>query len=283
MDRIEQLMKAAKPQVERPAAAPGSDAIHSLVHSTDPHVVPLALHAQPLHAQPLHAPTRHARARHAPARRTAARAAAATVLVAAAVVGAVVVGGNLVSQPLPGPAQSGLPTPAVSAGTPPSTTTAPPASAPASAPASPPPAVPPTAPATTAALATGGVACIPANIDQLRIIDQLRSIEPIPPAQQAYYTVLGCADGWLAYSISDEGVKALQLDGGNAWFRIARLQNGRFLWDGRQEWAVVFNWEFQAMNNQGLTARQAMDQEFARKGIPVGLRPQLVGDGPAAG
>ena len=45
----------------------------------------------------------------------------------------------------------------------------------------------------------------------------------------------------------------------------------------------VFNWEFQATNNQGLTPQQAMDKEFAEKGIPVELRPQLVGDGPAAG
>lgn len=89
------------------------------------------------------------------------------------------------------------------------------------------------------------------------------------------------APSHLAYSISDDGVRALQLDGGNAWFRIAKLQNGRFLWDVRQEWASVFNWEFQATNNQGLTPQQVMDKEFAEKGIPVELRPQLVGEGPS--
>ena len=52
---------------------------------------------------------------------------------------------------------------------------------------------------------------------------------------------------------------------------------------GGQEWSSVYNWEFQATNNQGLTPQQAMDKEFAQKGIPVELRPQLVGDGPAAG
>ena len=67
------------------------------------------------------------------------------------------------------------------------------------------------------------------------------------------------------------------------------MQNGRFLCDFRQEWASVFNWKFQALNNdvsqngQQLTPQQAMDKEFADKGIPVELRPQLVGDGPAAG
>ena len=109
-------------------------------------------------------------------------------------------------------------------------------------------------------------------------------IIPIAPAEQGYYTVLGCAGGWLTpYSISGDGIRALQLDGGNAWFKIAKLQNGRFLCDVRQEWSSVYNWEFQATNNQGLTPQQAMDKEFADKGIPVELRPQLVGDGPAAG
>ena len=251
MDRIEQLMKDAKPRVGAPGSAPGSHAARSIVYSTDPNVVRLTGRT--------------------PARRTAVRTAVATALAAAAVVGAVILGGNLMPQPAPGPAQNGSPTPADLAS---------------STPASPSPsAAAPTATPTqsgAAALSTGGVACTPANIDQQRN-DQQRAITPIPPAEQGFYTVLGCADGWLAYSISDDGVRALQLDGGNAWFRIAKLQNGRFLWDVRQEWASVFNWEFQATNNQGLTPQQAMDKEFADKGIPVELRPRLVGDGPAAG
>lgn len=127
-----------------------------------------------------------------------------------------------------------------------------------------------------------------ANVDQQRN-DQERAIKAIPATDQAYYTVLGCADGWLTYSISNEGVRALQLDGGNAWYQIAKLQIGRFLCDFRQEWDSVFNWKFQALNNdvvqdgRRLTPRQAMDKEFADKGIPVELRPQLVGDGPGAG
>lgn len=251
MDRIEQLMKEAKPRVGAPGLAPGTRDARSIVYSTDPNVVRLTGRT--------------------PARRTAVRTAAATVLAAAAVVGAVILGGNLMPQPAPGPAQTGSPTPADTAS---------------AAPASPSPSAAASTPsptqAGTAALSTGGVACTLANIDQQRN-DQQRAITPISPAEQGYYTVLGCADGWLAYSISDDGVRALQLDGGNAWFRIAKLQNGRFLWDVRQEWASVFNWEFQATNNQGLTPQQAMDKEFADKGIPVELRPRLVGDGPAAG
>lgn len=251
MDRIEQLMKDAKPRVGAPGSAPERDSARSMVYSTDPNVVRLAGRT--------------------PARRNVVRTVAATVLAAAAVVSAVVVGGNLMLQPAPGPAQTGNPPPAVSAS---------------STPASPSPsAVAPTASPTQAsagALSTGGVACTLDNIDQQRS-DQVRAIIPIAPAEQRYYTVLGCAGGWLAYSISDDGIRALQLDGGNAWFKIAKLQNGRFLCDVRQPWSSVLNWDFQAMNNQGLTAQQAMDKQFAQNGIPVELRPQLVGDGPAAG
>jgi hypothetical protein len=264
MDRIEQLMKDAKPRVDVQASTQGSHSARSIAYSTDPNVVRL---------------TGRAPVRGMPARRTAVRTAAGTMLAAAAVVGAVILGGNLMPQPAPGPAQSGSPAPADTASSAPAETGSP-------TPASPSPSAaastePPTQPG-AAALSTGGVACTLANIDQQRN-DRQRAITPIPPAEQGYYTVLGCADGWLAYSISDDGIRALQLDGGNAWFKIAKLQNGRFLCDVRQEWASVFNWEFQATNNQGLTPQQAMDKEFAAKGIPVELRPQLVGDGPAAG
>ena len=252
MDRIEQLMRDAKPRVGAPGAVPGSQQARSIVYSDDPNVVSLAGRT----------PARRSGAR------TGVRTAAATVLAAAAVVAAVVVGGSLMPQPAPGPAQTGTPAPAVSATSSPNSPT--------------PSAAVPTPTPTQAALSTGGVACTLDNVDQQRS-DQVRAIIPIAPAEQGYYTVLGCAGGWLAYSISDDGIRALQLDGGNAWFKIAKLQNGRFLCDVRQPWSNVLNWEFQATNNEGLTPQQAMDKQFAQKGIPVELRPQLVGDGPAAG
>lgn len=251
MDRIERLMKDAKPRVQAPSVRPGAASPTSLVFSGHPDVL--------------------RRTPHTPARRTPLRAAGAVVLAAAVVVGAVIVGGNLLPEPAPGPAQSAVPT---------ATDTASPSpSIPASATAAP---TTSSAGAAAGVLSTGGVECTPANIDQ-QWNDQVRAIRPIPANEQAYYTVLGCADGWLAYSISDEGARALQLDGGNAWYQIARLQNGRFLADFQQEWSSVFNWKSQAMNNQGLTPQQAMDKQFAANGIPVDLRVQLVGEGPAAG
>ncbi|QOT18572.1 hypothetical protein [Paenarthrobacter sp. YJN-5] len=127
--------------------------------------------------------------------------------------------------------------------------------------------------------------CIPANIDIQRD-DTVRAIEPIPAGERHYYTVLGCAEGWLAYSISDAGVKAIGLDGGNAWYNIATLQsNGRYLTDFGQPWTSIYNWEFlgyDVQNGKYTTVQEGMDHEFATAGIPVRLRTQLVGPGPAA-
>lgn len=137
-----------------------------------------------------------------------------------------------------------------------------------------------------AVLTTNGVECTVANIDQMRN-DRKQLREPIPAGDQKYYSVLGCAEGWLAYAISDDGVSNLQLDGGNAWYLIAKLQDGRFFTDFTQVWSSVFTWKFHALNNdvsqngQQVTPQEAMDKEFADKGIPVELRQRLVGDGPA--
>ncbi|WP_457949442.1 hypothetical protein ACTAQI_02935 [Pseudarthrobacter sp. alpha12b] len=258
MDRIEQLMKAAKPRTGASDRVPGNDAVRSIILPADPDVL---------------YPAGGTSGGRPPVRRTAVRTAAATVLAAAAVAGAVVVGGTIMPQPVPGPARTGT-APATTAG--PSATPSPPSSAGLPVAAS-------TAPAGNGAATpeTGGVACTMANVD-LQRSDQQRAILPIPAAEQKYYTVLGCAEGWLAFSISDEGARAQQLDGGNAWYQLAKLQDGRFLCDFRQIYSSVFNWEFQAMNNQGLTPQQAMDKEFEQKGIPVELRQELVGDGPAA-
>ena len=143
----------------------------------------------------------------------------------------------------------------------------------------------PAAPPGTAPVGPVAGECTPANIDIQRH-DTVRAIKPIPSNEQQYYTVLGCAEGWLAYSISDEGIKAIGLDGGNAWYNIATLQsNGRYLTDFAQLWASAYNWHFQAIeaqNGQYATAQEAMDHDFATAGIPVRLREQLVGAGPAA-
>ena len=263
MDRIEQLMKAAKPRPTAPNEVAGGDAAHGLGPIVETEVIHLAARAPERRTQ---------------RGRTAVRTAAATVLAAAAVAGAVYVGGTMAQRPMPGPAVA----PSEPAGSPAS------ASPSATPPASGKPTA--TAPSSTAqpgnpaagGLSTGGVPCTMDNVD-LQRSDQQRIIFPIPADQQHLYTVLGCAGGWLAFSISDEGAKALQLDGGNAWYQIARLQDSRFLCDFRQQTASVLNWEFQALNNQGLTPQEAMDRDFATKGLPVELRQQLVGEGPSGG
>ncbi|MFF2842267.1 hypothetical protein [Paenarthrobacter sp. NPDC057981] len=283
MDRIEQLMKSAKPNVPEPGTTPGVLPGRSHVFSDDPNVVSLAERKS---------------------RRTGWAATAGVVLAAAAVVGAVVVADNLVPQSTPAPATTDTPSitatptpsPTASATVTPSATASPtPTSTPTETPvwsAEPtpttvitPPPPPATVPPTTAPAGPAAGACVPANIDIQRN-DQVRAIKPIPANEQQYYTVLGCAEGWLAYAISDDGIRAIGLDGGNAWYNIATLQaNGRYLTEFGQVWTSVHNWDFLAysvQNGEFATVQEAMDNEFATKGIPVRLRTQLVGPGPAA-
>lgn len=248
MDRIEQLMKDAKPRVPAPRTASAA-AARSIAFSDDPNVVRLS------------GPV-------GPPRRTAVRVAVAALAAAAVVGGIVVAGGMRGPELVPAPAgtSEATPAPTATAEAKPTPTPSPSATGP-------------------AGPSTAGVPCTVANIDQL-MQTQAPAVRPIPEKEQHYYTVLGCADGWLAYSISDDGVRDLQLDGGNAWYHIARLQNGRFLFDVQAPWSTVFSWKFQALNNdvsqngQRVTAQEAMDKEFAQKGIPVELRTRLVGEGP---
>ncbi|BCW38658.1 hypothetical protein StoSoilB3_01930 [Arthrobacter sp. StoSoilB3] len=144
---------------------------------------------------------------------------------------------------------------------------------------------PPAAPPATSPAGPAAGACTPDNID-IRRNDQVQAIKPIPANEQQYYTVLGCAEGWLAYSISDEGIRAIGLDGGNVYFNFATLQsNGRYLTDFTQLWTSVHNWDFLAydvQNGKYATVQEGMDAQFATYGIPVRLRTQLVGPGPTA-
>jgi len=268
MDRIEQLMKDIKPSV----TVPDRRVLRSEVTSTDPNVVTMPRTHRARRTSALSSPGHRERTRK---RRTRIATVAAAGLAAAAVAGAVFVGGNFPTAP--GPAQPVPAGPNITI----SESAPPPAPAlPSASPSSAPVQSGQPSPSQSVPLSTGGVACTMANVDQQRN-DQQRAIIPVPANQQQYYTVLGCADGWLAYSTSEEGAMAMKLDGGNVWFHLAKLQNGRFLCDYRQAWSSVFDWDFQATNHQGLTAQQAMDKEFAEKGIPVNLRQQLVGEGPA--
>ncbi|MFC8040214.1 hypothetical protein ACFUOZ_12740 [Paenarthrobacter sp. NPDC057355] len=281
MDRIEQLMKNAKPNVPEPGTTPGVIPGRSHVFSDDPNIVSLAGRKS---------------------RRTGWAATAGVVLAAAAVVGAVVVADNLVPESAPAPATTDTPTvtatPTPTPTVTPSATTSPtPTTTPTETPVWSPtptpttvmtPPVPTTAPPATVPAGPAAGACTPDNID-IRRNDTVQAIKPIPANEQQYYTVLGCAEGWLAYAISDEGIRAIGLDGGNVYYNIARLQdNGRYLADFAQLWSSVYNWEFQSLRVQNdpdkkfATAQQSMDAEFAAQGIPVRLRTQLVGPGPAA-
>jgi hypothetical protein len=54
---------------------------------------------------------------------------------------------------------------------------------------------------------------------------------------------------------------------------IAKVRDGRFLCDFRQEWSSVFSWKFHALNNdvsqngRRVTPQQAMDNDFRSRGL----------------
>jgi hypothetical protein len=97
------------------------------------------------------------------------------------------------------------------------------------------------------------------------------------PAPQS--KVIGCAGGWMGYSRLEPG-----WDGG---FYFAKLQNGRFVTDLSAKWSTVMSWNCRGVSfDVGMcgvvVTNQEMDERFAAAGIPVELRPQLVGDQPTA-
>lgn len=266
MDRIEQLMKNAKPSIPDPGTTPGVLPGRSYVFSDDPNAVSLADRKS---------------------RRTGWTATAGVALAAAAVVGAVVVAGNFVPQSAPAPATTVTASPTV---TPSATASPTPTTTPTETPVGGPhptpettEIAPPPAPQTVGPAAGE---CTPANIDIQRYDPAGAILKPIPAEQQQYYTVLGCAEGWLAYAIATEGGSVIGLDGGDVFYNLATLQSdGRYLTDFEQLWTSVHNWEFlqhSVQDGRWATVQDAMDNEFATNGIPVRLREQLVGTGPSA-
>lgn len=239
MDRIEQLMKDARPSVGEPNTTPGTDSARSMVFSSDPNVVSLA----------------DRKPRWTAGRMAAVGMVAAAGLAVAGVGAAVVLGGVLLPEGVQDPASTGTPS-AVETPTP--------------------------SPAT-------GAACTVANIDQ-QAEGQARAA--IPAEQQRYYTVLGCAEGWLVYDITDEGATAVQVTGVESFqlpytYLVAKADGGRWLTDLQQDWSVLSDWPSTGrandipVNGKMLSHAEAMDLQFTQKGIPAALRPALVGEPPA--
>ncbi|WP_202615886.1 hypothetical protein [Arthrobacter sp. H-02-3] len=183
-----------------------------------------------------------------------ARLAGVLTLAAAAVTAGVLVATNLGAlTTAPAPASTVTPTVPAS----------PTVSASASASATPTPTPTATAAASLPA-AAGPVACTKDSVAGVQswFADQL------PTAR-----VAACAGDWMALSVQASGGQA---DAGS-WFWMARLADRKYVFDAAQPWANVPGWEQAAANNDGLTAEQSMDREFADKGIPVDLRKALVG------
>ena len=208
-------------------------------------------------------------------RRTAVILAGAAA--AAVVAGAVVVGGSLGAQS-PLPAASTDPTPTLE---PSQEATADPSP-------SPEPTTEPTAePTAEPSVEPSGVPTGPPADEGCRVEDVDRVMEQgsdfmsrTPWATNpASYTVIGCTDEWMSMDLSDEGYPAEGKDGGNAWFHIAKRVDGQWLLD-LNTYGAILRWESALDDPDGRTPQEVMDQWFVDAGIPVELRPVLVGDGP---
>jgi hypothetical protein len=187
---------------------------------------------------------------------------------AAAVAGAVVLGGSLgAEEPLP--AASTDPTPTLE---PTQDATAEPSP-------SPEPSVEPTV--EPSGVPTGLPAdegCRVQDVD--RVMEEGSDFMSLTPfaANPDDYRVIGCTDDWMAMELTDAAYEANPQDGGNAWFHIARRMDGQWLFESAG-YSLIVKWDFLPVV-EGRTPQEAMDQQFIDAGIPVELRPELVGDGP---
>ncbi|WP_458116910.1 hypothetical protein [Arthrobacter sp. D2-10] len=187
---------------------------------------------------------------------------------AAAVAGAVVVGGSLETE-APLPAATTNPTPSVE---PTGETTADPSPAPTADPTVEPSGVPTGPPADEG--------CRVQDVD--RVMEQGSDFMSLMTfaANPDDYAVVGCTDEWMAMEITDAAFEANPQDGGNTWYYIARRVEGQWLVQ-TESYSTIVKWEFLPVP-EGRTPAEMMDQQFIDVGIPVELRPELVGDGPAA-
>ena len=99
-----------------------------------------------------------------------------------------------------------------------------------------------------------------------------------------YFTIFGCAGGWMSFGVSQEGRPYLAAPGPDTTFFLARLdEGGKFVFDSRQPYSIMASWQtvgaWAGQLGQGMSAPQLMDRQFEIKGGPVALRRQLVGDG----
>ena len=193
---------------------------------------------------------------------------------AAVVAGAVVVGGSLGAEsPLPAgttnPAPSVEPTQQRTADPSPS---AEPTAEPTAEPSVEPSGVPTGPPADEG--------CRVQDVD--RVMEQGSDFMSLTPfaADPSHYAVVGCTDDWMAMELTDAGFEANPQDGGNAWYYVARRVDGQWLVE-TAGYSALTKWEFLPVV-EGSTPQEVMDQQFIDTGIPVELRPELVGDGPGA-
>lgn len=144
------------------------------------------------------------------------------------------------------------------------------------------PSAPPTATATAAGTAsptaspseTAGPTAAPTSLAGVghgecsiqNLTGAMTSLEQLKPVLR----LVGCKAGWMSIMAPAPSDNPNPEPGD--WFWIAKLVNGSYV----QETSLG-NWAGAASNNDRLTAEQFMDKAFVTNGIPVELRPDLVG------
>lgn len=256
MDRIEKLIRSVDPLRADKGASDSPTEIIPTVIGTNPESE--SAHEAFSDDNPVVVPLRR--------RRKTAAMVLAGAAAAAVVGGAVVVGGSLGAES-PLPAASNEPTPSLTP-TP-------------STPADPTPSVSPTAEETAAGVPTGPPAdegCKPQDVDV--IVEQGSDFMSTTPltTNPEYYPVVGCTDNWMVMELTEEGYAANPRDGGNAWFYVAQRIEGQWLTNS-DTYGTLLKWDTH-VHPAGLTPQELMDQRFIDAGIPVELRPELVGEGP---
>lgn len=247
MDRIEQLMRDAKPVVAEPPRPALTDpqAVFGRAGTAPMLSEEVRTFSDDYTDQPVDQPLDLSRG----SKRQLGLRVAVAGLAAAAAAAAVVVAGNLGSL-VPAPAPPAVSSTATDQPTDATSTPTPSSSFP----------------------TTGSAECSSSNIS---------TINSGAPGElsAAQSEVIGCAGGWMGYSRLEPG-----WDGD---YYFAKLQNGRFVTDLSAKWSSVMSWNCRGVSfDVGMcgvvVTNQEMDERFAAAGIPVELRPRLVGDQPTA-
>lgn len=244
MDPIKNMISATDPVHNDPSVPDGEAALRRMLAESGEFSDRLPRNVVSL------ADRKHRRARLAGVLTLAAAAVTAGVLVATNL-------GSLTTAPEPAGTVAGLGT---------ATSTATPAPTPTPSATATPTATPSASATSTPKAAVGNGECTKENLTS-----NWRMFPKVLPVIE----LVGCSEGRMGMIAAAANDAPEASPGDRFW--IAKLVNGTYVFDDTDPSSSISSWREANLNNDGLTAEQAMDKEFVDKGIPVGLRRALVG------